>query len=86
MPLTFPKACAAMKRGEHVYRPGWPAGTFLAVRNIRGGDVVCKYEGNRHVGMWLSEPGDLIADDWKCEEYVIPAGDYAHQQALQPGA
>ncbi len=81
--MTFPKACAALKRGAQIYRPGWPAGNYLTLQNIKGGDVICKYEDHKSAGIWLADPGDLIAADWACDVFVLLPAD---QPCMQPGA
>ena len=80
--MTFPEACAALKRGAQIYRPGWPAGNYLTLQNIKGGDVICKYEDHKSAGIWLANSGDLIAEDWECDVFVL----LADTPAMQPGA
>lgn len=80
--MTFPSACAAMSRGEFAYRRGWKAGTFLGVRCFGGKHTLCRFVDNKPEGIWISEPGDLAADDWECEVFVSPV----IQETMQPGA
>lgn len=84
--MTFPEACAALKQGAQIYRPGWPAGNYLSVQNIKGGDVICKYEDHKPAGMWIADSGDLIAADWEADVFVLPAVQSADMPTMQPGA
>lgn len=64
--MTFKEACRAMAEGEHVYRPGWPAGTYIAADS----SAFVLYEGGRACCLWTASLDDLAARDWACEVYV----------------
>lgn len=68
--MTYQEALNVLKSGGCVYRPHWPAGTYLRIGGIAEHRQIMICIKNRPVGLWVGELADLSAKDWEAEIFV----------------